>query len=216
MRQVCILVEGQTEEAVVKTLLIDAAKARDIYLIPIIMRTSLTPAGASRGGGSWKHYDRQLNDLLSQSHWDLVGLIIDYYGYPSGAPGFELPEAPGDQRQQQIVAALKEHYPDPRFHPLVVLHEIESLVLAAIRSGGGRGLLSEKTIEHLIRAIDDAGGPEKINNGEKTSPSKRLLTLEPEYGKTSTGISILQEVGLAAVLDRCPVFAAWWRTLLSR
>lgn len=216
MRQVCILVEGQTEEAVVKTLLIDAAKARDIYLIPIIVRTSLTPAGASRGGGSWKHYDRQLNDLLSQSHWDLVGLIIDYYGYPSGAPGFELPEAPGDQRQQQIVAALKEHYPDPRFHPLVVLHEIKSLVLSAIRAGGGRGLLSEKTIEHLIRAIDDAGGPEKINNGEKTSPSKRLLTLEPEYGKTSTGISILREVGLAAVLDRCPVFAAWWRTLLSR
>ena len=66
MRQVCILVEGQTEEAVVKTLLIDAAKARDIYLIPIIVRTSLTPAGVSRGGGSWKHYDRQLNDLLSQ------------------------------------------------------------------------------------------------------------------------------------------------------
>ena len=216
MRQVCILVEGQTEEAVVKTLLIDAAKARDIYLIPIIMRTSLTPAGASRGGGSWKHYDRQLNDLLSQSHWDLVGLIIDYYGYPSGAPGFELPEAPGDQRQPQIVAALKEHYPDPRFHPLVVLHEIESLVLAAIRSGGGRGLLSESTIEHLIRVMDDAGGPENINGGEKTSPSKRILALEPEYGKTSTGISILREVGLAAVLDRCPVFATWWRTLLSR
>ena len=215
MRQVCILVEGQTEEAVVNTLLIKEAAARDVHLIPIIVRTSLTPAGASRGGGSWKHYDKQLNDLLSQSHWDLVGLIIDYYGYPSGAPGFELPEAPGDQRQPQIVAALKEHYPDPRFHPLVVLHEIESLVLAAIRSGGGRGLLSDKTIEHLIRAIDDAGGPEKINNCEKTSPSKRLLALEPEYGKTSTGISILREVGLAAVLDRCPVFAAWWRTLLS-
>ena len=215
MRQVCILVEGQTEEAVVKTLLIDAAEARGIYLIPIIVRTSLTPAGASRGGGSWRHYDKQLNDLLSQSHWDVIGLMVDYYGYPSRAPGFELPEAPGDQRQSQIVAALKEHYPDPRFHPLVVLHEIESLVLAAIRAGGGRDLLSEKTIEHLIRAIDDAGGPEKINNGEKTSPSKRLLALEPEYGKTSTGISILREVGLAAVLDRCPVFAAWWRTLLS-
>jgi len=64
--------------------------------------------------------------------------------------------------------------------------------------------------------MDDAGGPENINGGERTSPSKRILALEPEYGKTSTGISILQEVGLAAVLDRCPVFAAWWCTLLSR
>lgn len=216
MRQVCILVEGQTEEAVVNTLMIDAAAARDVYLTPIIVRTSLTPAGASRGGGSWKHYDKQLNDLLSQSHWDAIGLMVDYYGYPSGAPGFELPEAPGNQRQPQIVATLKNHYHDPRFHPLVVLHEIESLVLDAIRSGGGRGLLSENTIEHLIRMMDDAGGPESINGGEKTSPSKRILALEPEYGKTSTGISILQEVGLAAVLDRCPVFAAWWRTLLSR
>jgi len=73
--------------------------------------------------------------------------MVDYYGYPSGAPGFELPEAPGNQRQPQIVEALKGHYSDPRFHPLVVLHEIESLVLSAIRAGGGRGLLSEKTIE---------------------------------------------------------------------
>jgi hypothetical protein len=61
----------------------------------------------------------------------------------------------------------------------------------------------------------DAGGPENINGGERTSPSKRLLALEPEYGKTSTGISILREAGLAAVLDRCPVFAAWWRGLLA-
>ena len=106
MRQVCILVEGQTEEAVVNTLLVKEAAARDVHLIPIIVRTSLTPAGASRGGGSWNHYDRQLNDLLSQSHWDLVGLIIDYYGYPSGAPGFELPEAPGDQRQPQIITKI--------------------------------------------------------------------------------------------------------------
>jgi len=215
MRQVCLLVEGQTEEAIVNTLMTDAAAARSIYLTPIIVHTSLTPTGASRGGGSWKHYDRQLNDLLSQPHWDAIGLMIDYYGYPSGAPGFESPKAPGNQRQPQIVAALKDHYPDPRFHPLVVLHEIESLVLAAIRAGGGRGLLSENTIEHLIRMMDDAGGPENIDGGEKTSPSKRLLALEPEYGKTSTGISILREVGLAAVLDRCPVFAAWWRTLLS-
>ena len=76
MRQVCILVEGQTEEAVVKTLLIDAAKARDIYLIPIIVRTSLTPAGVSRGGGSWKHYDRQLNDLLSQPYNRLLRVSL--------------------------------------------------------------------------------------------------------------------------------------------
>lgn len=52
MRQVCILVEGQTEEVVVNTLLIKEAAARDVHLIPIIVRTSLTPAGTSKGGGS--------------------------------------------------------------------------------------------------------------------------------------------------------------------
>ena len=66
MRQVCLLVERQTEEAIVNTLMTDAAAARSIYLTPIIVHTSLKPTGASRGCGSWKHYDRQLNDLLSQ------------------------------------------------------------------------------------------------------------------------------------------------------
>ena len=65
MRQVCLLVEGQTEEAIVNTLMTDAAAARSIYLTPIIVHTSLTPTVASRGGGSWKHYDRQLNDCHS-------------------------------------------------------------------------------------------------------------------------------------------------------
>ena len=204
MRQVCLLVERQTEEAIVNTLMTDAAAARSIYLTPIIVRTSLTPAGVSRGGGSWKHYDRQLNDLLSQSHWDVIGLMVDYYGYPSGAPGFELPEAPGDQRQPQIVAALKEHYPDPRFHPLVVLHEIESLVLSAIRAGGGRGLLSEKTIEHLIRAIDDAGGPEKINNGEKKVLPSGFSHLSPSTGRRAPASRFFERSALRQCSTAAP------------
>ena len=49
MRQVCLLVERQTEEAIVNTLMTDAAAARSIYLTPIIVHTSLTPTGGFPG-----------------------------------------------------------------------------------------------------------------------------------------------------------------------
>ena len=43
----------------------------------------------------------------------------------------------GTQRQRDLMHALRTHYPDSRFRPLVVLHEIEALVLAAIDAGQG-------------------------------------------------------------------------------
>ena len=93
MKRVVVLVEGQTEEALVDEVLAPAALARGVHLIPVVVITSATPTGARRGGGSWRHYDTRLHD----------------------------------------------EYPDSRFRPLVVLHEIEALVLAAIDAGWGKG-----------------------------------------------------------------------------
>ena len=111
--------------------------------------------------------------------------------------------------------ALRTHYPDPRFRPLVVLHEIEALVLAAIDAGKGDDLLPAKGLAGLRRDITRAGGPEQVDHGPATSPSKRLRKADPNYIKTVTGPLLIAEVGLGAVLNRCPTFADWWQDLLS-
>lgn len=49
MRQVAVLVEGQTEERVIAEVLAPAAFARDVVLTPIIVRTSAGHRRADRG-----------------------------------------------------------------------------------------------------------------------------------------------------------------------
>ena len=131
MKQVFILVEGQTEEVIVNNVLAPSARARGFALTPTVVITSATPTGVHRGGGGWRQYDIRLRSLLGASHAHRIGLLIDYYQYPQGAPGYGI-GGNGTQRQRDLMHALRTHYPDPRFRPLVVLHEIEALVLAAI------------------------------------------------------------------------------------
>ena len=164
MRQVVILVEGQTEEKLVNEVLSPAASMRGTYVTPVVVTTSATPTGAHHGGGHWKHYHAKLQSLLKASHWERVGLLLDYYQYPKGAPGRD----------------------------------------AECRNHG----------EHQ-RAITRAGGPEKVNNGPSTSPSKRLARASRHYDKVMTGPGLIADAGLSAILERCPVFAAWWEDLLA-
>ena len=210
MRQMAVLVEGQTEEAVVEEVLAPAAMARDVSLLPIIVQTSTT----HRGGGHWKHYDRMLRTLLSQPHWSRVGLVVDYYGYPPGAPG-RAGGLSGEASRQTLVSALRAQYPDARFHPLIMPHEIEALVLAAVAAGAGDGILTRSALATLQRAVRQAGGAERVNTGADRSPSRRLAHADPDYSKTVTGPLLLVEAGLPALLKGCPTFAAWWTGLLA-
>jgi len=148
-----------------------------------------------------------------------VGLLLDYYQYPKGAPGREVAtpsESLGSAgRQAGLMAALRAEYQDPRFRPLVVLHEIETLVLAAIDAGQGDGLLPRQGLAELRQAISRAGGPERVNDGPSTAPSKRLEAADPGYMKTVIGPQLVSDAGLPAVLERCPTFTAWWEDLLA-
>ncbi|WP_103062381.1 DUF4276 family protein [Actinomyces qiguomingii] len=215
---IALVVEGQTEEAFVTTLLAPSALSKGVTLAPIIVETSSTGTGSHRGGGGWKGYHDLLDDLLRQPHWHRVGLMIDYYGYPVGAPGRDSGRPKADDRQQ-LTEALNSRYAGTasvnRFHPLIVKHEFESLVLAAIDAGAGDGIMPGRALRSLRAAIKRADTPEDVNDGASTSPSKRLKHAYPRYIKTVDGITLIQQVGLTAVLERCPVFSAWWQQLLA-
>lgn len=114
-----------------------------------------------------------------------------------------------------MTEALHAEYASSRFNPLVVPHETEAWVLAAIDAGAGRDWLKPKQIASLRAAIDEAGGPEKVNSRPDLAPSKRLLAIRSDYSKVLHGPQWIAEVGLGAILERCPVFAHWWGSLLS-
>ena len=58
-----------------------------------------------------------------------------------------------------------------------------------------------------IKAAFDT--PEHINNGLKTAPSKRILSLLLEYRKTLHGPLIAEDIGLDAIRNECLHFNAW-------
>lgn len=209
-----LLVEGRTEKALADMVLAPDAAKRNITLETSIVITSATSSGSHRGGGGWKGYHQILRDLLRDRHFHRIGLLIDYYQYPRDAPGRDIP-GDGVARQSGLINALRAEYPDPRFCPLVVLHEIEALVLAAIDAGHGDGVIPRHGLSDLRRAIAAAGGPESVNNGTDTAPSKLLTKADPHYIKDVTGPDLVVEAGLDAILERCPTFASWWRDILS-
>ncbi len=97
---------------------------------------------------------------------------------------------------------------DKRFVPNLVLHETEAWVLAAHDQLGtlyGDDGLARK----LRREVEAAGGPELVNDGPSTAPSKRLLRHRPDYLKTLDGPIAIADLGLPALREQCPHLDQW-------
>ena len=60
----------------------------------------------------------------------------------------------------------------------------------------------------MRQASETAGGPESINQGKETHPSKRREGYGIGFRKTA-GVAALKEIGIPAIRAACPHFACW-------
>jgi hypothetical protein len=67
----------------------------------------------------------------------------------------------------------------------------------------------------LERIRDACGGPERINEGSETAPSKRIAKEYRRYQKTLHGPMAIREIGLTAIRSACPHADGWLRSLES-
>ena len=67
----------------------------------------------------------------------------------------------------------------------------------------------EKAVSAFKKILEEAGFPEEINDGIDSAPSKRILTLAPDYRKRADGLRIARTIGLDAIRRQCPQFSAW-------
>jgi hypothetical protein len=151
-----------------------------------------------------------LQPLLADSDaW--VTTLLDFYGLPDDFPGLsELPSPPGSplDNVRHVETALLTTLGSPaRFIPFIALHEFEAWYFANPRRVAdffGKAEIA-RTME---RACQEADGPENINHGKETHPSKRLQSYGIGFRKTSA-VAVLKEIGLDAIRARCPHFNAW-------
>ncbi len=212
MTKLLMLVEGQTEEVVVNRLLGPHLEARGVHCIPTLLETRrLASDPSSRGGvSSWEKMRRDLQALLADSSaW--VTTLFDYYGLPRDFPGrAKRPPARGAQREvehleREMTAAISR---SERLIPFLALHELEAWVFAGPAMVAKHfGVPSvERTLAAMVRR---AGGPEGINDGPNTHPSRRLSSEIARWKKTSDGPLILEAIGVAAIRKQCPHFHGW-------
>ncbi len=210
-----MVVEGQTEEQFLKIVLAPIALTRACHVQPIVVRNKRTKtAGHKGGGGSWQHYRDHVRALATQPQWDRIGVMFDLYACPSDTPGYDASlNAP--QRHAAVAKATQQDLERlaPRVLSGPVLHELETLVIAAIATGATEA--TADVVEKAHRAIAAAGGVELINGSPQGAPSKRLAAWWPGYEKVLYGAVLLSEPPWEAIADQCPTFESWWENLLG-
>lgn len=213
-----VLVEGQTEEVIVREVLEPHWSAAGWLVTPSILKTKVPASGRAHRGGvtSWAKLEREIRHLLRDSSLTVLSTVIDYYGFPDDAPGMaDRPSGGPLARVGHVESAVAAAIDDPRFVPHLTLHEAESWVFAAAEQLGD--WYGDPKLAARVRSdADQAGGPELVNESPATAPAKRLLAYRPDYTKTLDGPAAIAELGLRALRRQCPHLDGWLDRLATR
>lgn len=210
-----MLVEGQTEETVVSTTIAPYLADMGWCVDWSIVKTRRPAAGPAHRGGvsSWAHIERDVRLLLRDSSIAVLTTLLDYYAFPADAPGMaDRPPGGAEAKVEHVERAMKAAIGDERFLPNLVVHETEAWVLAACEQLGS--LYGDAALVRKLRLeIDKAGGPELVNDGPSTAPSKRLLRHRPDYVKTLHGPLAIDDLGVPSLREQCPHLDRWFTQL---
>ena len=215
MRKILILVEGQTEETFVKTVLNPHLETFDRHAIPKIIATKIVKRGNQFKGGvpDCDNVRRQIFRLLGDTSAVVVTTFIDYYALPDTFPGkLAVQGTTPLQRVQYLEDQLRPDIGDPRFLPYYSLHEFEALLFSA-PTEIATTLTSPQTSATLQGIRGQFRSPEDINDNPQTCPSARIKRLFPGYQKPLYGSLISQRIGLPQMRAECGHFNDWLQKL---
>lgn len=217
MRQIHVLVEGTTEERLVEQVLQPELSERGVWVTPVVLKTRRAAGRPHDKGGvsRWPRIEHDIRALLRNSAVDTVTTMLDLYGLPSDTPGLsDAPAGDAYARVGHVEEAMARLIDDPRFLPFLALHETEAWVLAAANELAE--LIESPRVADVLRShVTAAGGPELVNDGPDTAPSKRILRAHPAYRKVVDGPDAIELLGLNALRNACPHLDAWLKGLES-
>jgi uncharacterized protein DUF4276 len=207
------VVEGQTEKTFIDTILAPYLVAKNISIIATIIKKP------GQRGGDVK-FPRAKNDIrsfLRQRSDTYVTTFVDLYGIKEW-PGKDVAnhltpkqksDYINDKTNIEIIKICDEFNIDPkRFIPYIAIHEFEAMLFSDLQILASNLEVNKSTIDTILA---ECGTPENINNSPQTAPSKRLSNLIPnrDFLKTTTGITIAQEIGIEKIREQCPIFNDW-------
>lgn len=213
MKQIAILVEGQTEEQFVKRILFDYFLKKDICVEPITVKTSRTPVCSYRGGTiTFEKAKKEIQRLLTPKY-DKVTTFFDYYGLECSFFPFNFDKSlnPYDK-----VKKLEDYFQNcinnTKFLPYIQLHEFETFLFVDADLTVNNLINCNKKMvkQEIVNALDISdNNPELINDSPQTAPSKRIENVHPSYQKPLEGNIVCGAVGLEVLKNKCKHFREW-------
>lgn len=214
MKRLFIVVEGQTEEAFVKELMIPHFINNGIYDVrPVLIQTS---KGHKGGFVNYEHLKNDLQRLLKSQGQDvIVSTFVDFFRCPKLPNQANIDSLPSHiKKVEEMQNSIASDINDWRFIPYIQLHEFEALLFSA--ANGFEMYFDEKISNEIQGIIDSFDNPEDINSAPETAPSKRLIRIIPDYDKVLYGNIVALEIGLPIMLEKCPRFREWVELLIQR
>ena len=212
MKRLVIIAEGETEESFVNNILCPFFCSKGIYNSIQCFKTKHSHGGMSK----YSYIKKDILNIIYEKDV-VVSMMIDFYRLPSDFPGFnDLKVTQTHQEQANLLETrIKKDLEDTQkqlfdnFIPYIQLHEFEALVFASISGIDSLFERSEMDYNGLMNVIQQYPNPEDINNHPDTAPSVRLKKLISGYNKVLHGIDIINTVGMAELLEKCPRFKTW-------
>lgn len=207
--RVFVFCEGQTEESFVDNVLGPYFYDRQIFLTPIVLRTSRD----SRGGVvSYGQVKNQVQRKCREDVSAFITTMIDLYALPADFPGMaqNLAATDTEQRVDLICDAFAENMGQPNFIPNIMAHEFEAILFSATSAFAPYFDDGEAISSRLNGILNQFGGnPERIDGGRETAPSKRILDVCHRYDKVLYGSVISSDIGLDIIRGKCKIFNKW-------
>jgi len=222
MSRVILVVEGPTEQIVIRDVVAPPLARQGIYV---------TAAQVGRPGqkGGVRSFVQVANDLarfFKQESDTLVGTFFDYYGLPPNWPGLAESKMRTDRSKAKIVeqamldamvGLMGKGFRPERFIPYVQLHEIEALLFVdpCVMAETFENPRLAGRFEEIVAAFKH--DCEMINDDPSTAPSKQIKDLYPRYqkgkGLNAHAPMILSRIGIDRLCTTCKCFGEWYGKL---
>jgi len=204
MKRMIVFCEGSTEEDFV-----------DDVLAPFLWDVNVAATPVNLGGVSkYSRIKRELNQLCKSNKTALITTMFDFYGLPNETPGKSTARNSIYEAAEHIESAIESDLGNlSNLVVNVTLHEFEGLLFSQISAFGS--IANEKQLAALDAVIKGFETPEHINDSFETTPSRRILSVIPDYTKRYDGITIAKQIGIKGISNKCRHFAKWLEKLTA-
>lgn len=214
MRDIYIIVEGDTEQRFVRELMVPYFNSIPRICDKEIKALKIPTSRMQKGGNvSYPKLKGYIQTLLKQEQGVAITTFIDYFKIPKNTPGYLESQSrlTADEAISYIEQSINEVINNNRFFSYIQKHEFKALLF--VDNDGFEVLagINSEQLKCFKKIIEDYPNPEEINKGKTTAPSKRLISILHKYKNAKPFYSSLisKRNGIESIISRCPRFKVW-------